>query len=82
MIAFGLAAGQVPNEVNTQHFDALRVHFSDEGIVELVAVISLFGWLNRWNDTLGSALEDAPRAFAEEHLAQRGWQIGKHGGAR
>ena len=80
VIAFGLAAGQVPNEVGEGHFDALREHFSDEGIVELVAVISLFGWLNRWNDTLGSALEDSPRAFAEANLGGAGWSIGKHGG--
>ena len=52
---------------------------SEEGIVEIVAVIALFGWLNRWNDTFASDLEDAPRAFAEAHLAARGWSVGKHG---
>ncbi len=82
VIALGLAAGQIPNEVAPNHMVELRRHFSDEGIIELVAVVSLFGWLNRWNDTLASVLEDKPRGFAEQHLAQRGWNPGKHEGQR
>jgi uncharacterized peroxidase-related enzyme len=78
IIALGLAAGKTPNETDRGHFAALREHFSDDGIVELVAVISLFGWLNRWNDTFASTLEDKPKAFAEEHLTARGWSVGKH----
>ncbi|MCP5152958.1 MAG: carboxymuconolactone decarboxylase family protein [Ectothiorhodospiraceae bacterium] len=79
IVAIGLAAGQTPNATDESHFAALREHFSEEGIVEIVAVIALFGWLNRWNDTFASDLEDAPRAFAEAHLAARGWSVGKHG---
>jgi len=41
-------------------------------------VISLFGWLNRWNDTMASDLEPAPLAFAGAHLVARGWSAGKH----
>lgn len=78
VVALALAAGQVPNASTREHFDALRRHFSDQAIVEIVAVISLFGWLNRWNDTLASDLEAAPRAFAGDHLSARGWSAGKH----
>lgn len=78
IVALALAAGQVPNSSTREHFDALRVHFSDDAIVEIVAVISLFGWLNRWNDTLASDLEAAPHAFARAHLASAGWNAGKH----
>jgi len=78
VIAFALAAGEVPNAVDRAQFDALRAHFTEGQIVELVAVISLFGWLNRWNDTFASDLEDAPRAFAADSLAGRGWEVGKH----
>lgn len=78
VIEFGLAAGEVPNATNRSHFDALREHFTQGQIVEIVSVISLFGWLNRWNDTFASDLEDAPRAFATEKLADRGWEVGKH----
>lgn len=77
-IALALAAGRVPNESTRAHFDALRGHFSEGGIVEIVAVISLFGWLNRWNDTLASDLEKAPLDFATVHLDASGWTPGKH----
>lgn len=78
VVALALAAGQVPNATTREHFDALRVHFSDDAIVEIVAVISLFGWLNRWNDTLASDLEGKPLAFALDHLSSMGWNAGKH----
>jgi uncharacterized peroxidase-related enzyme len=77
-IGLSLAAGRVPNETTAAHFDALRLHFSESGIVEIVAVISLFGWLNRWNDTLASDLEQAPLEFAQAHLGVSGWSPGKH----
>ncbi len=77
-ITLGFAAGQTPNETSEAHFAELRRHFSETAIVEIVAVISLFGWLNRWNDTMASDLEPAPLAFAGAHLVARGWSAGKH----
>ncbi len=68
----------VPNMVEAEHFEALRRHFEESQIVELVAVCALFGFLNRWNDTLSTELEDVPRAFAGQHLGASGWQVGKH----
>lgn len=73
-----LAAGSVPNQSTDAHFEALQPHFSENEIVEIVAVISLFGFLNRWNDTLATTLEDSPLAFAEAHLAPKGWVGDKH----
>lgn len=71
-------AGMVPNAVDREHVDALAAHFDERQIVEIVAVISLFGFLNRWNDTLATTLETAPRGFAEQTLARYGWAPGKH----
>ncbi len=71
-------ASVVPNAVTKAHFEDLHKYFSDDEIVELVAVISLFGWLNRWNDTMATELESEPLNFASKHLASRGWQVGKH----
>ena len=73
------AGGSVPNEATDAQFETLKQHFSAVEIAEIVAVVSLFGFLNRWNDTLATPLEDSPIAFAEAHLASRGWEIGDHG---
>ena len=72
------AAGSAPNQSTDEHFEALRAHFSEDEIVEIVGVIALFGFLNRWNDTLATTLEDSPLAFAEAHLAPKGWVGDKH----
>ena len=74
-----LHAGMVPNAVEPEHMDALKKHYSDKQCVEVVAIISLFGFLNRWNDTMATTLEDKPKAFASETIANGGWQVGKHG---
>jgi len=72
-------AALVPNAATDAHFEALREHFDEARIVEIVSVISLFGYLNRWNDTVATTLEDGPRRFGEEALAANGWSAGKHG---
>ena len=77
-LRFGFAAGQVPNAVTDEHFVELRKHFTEKQIVDLGATIALFGFLNRWNDTFATQLEEEPIAFAEKHLAKSGWEIGKH----
>lgn len=73
-----LAAGGAPSSVTDAHFDELKKHFSEDGIIEIVSVISMFGWMNRWNDTLATQLEAHPLEFAREHLAASGWTPGVH----
>ena len=73
-----LAAGSVPNQSTDDHFAALCKHYGENEIVEIVGVIALFGFLNRWHDTLATTLEDSPLAFAEAHLAPNGWLGDKH----
>ena len=73
------AAGSVPTQTEASHFEAVKAHFSEPEIVEIVAVISAFGFLNRWNDTFATSLEDSPLAFAEASLSSAGWTAGKHG---
>ena len=72
------AAAVVPNEATDAHFEELRRHFGDGAIVEIVAVVALFGFLNRWNDTMATGLELPAVAFADRHLADQGWEAGKH----
>ena len=58
----------------------LKKHFDEDQIVEIVGVVCLFGWLNRFNDTMATDLENDLLDFASEHLASSGWQVGKHAG--
>ena len=73
-----VATGSVPNAVTDEMFLELRKHWSDEQIVEIIGAIAMFGFLNRWNDTLATPLEDIPLDFGEKHLAGQGWNAGKH----
>lgn len=73
-----LAAGSAPPSATDAHFDELKKHFSEDGIIEIVAVIAMFGWMNRWNDTLATQLEENPLHFAREHLTASGWTPGVH----
>lgn len=55
-------SAQAPNGVTDADFTALKQHFSDDDITDIVAVIALFGFLNRWNSTLLSDIEAEPTA--------------------
>lgn len=72
-------AAFVPNAVTDEHFEDLRKYYSEAQIVDIVGIVSLFGFLNRWNDTFATPLEDEPKVFAEKTIASRGWRAGKHG---
>jgi len=72
-------AALVPNEACEEDFEALKNHYSDEEIVEIVASIALFGYLNRWNDAMATELEEAPAKVAERAIGAVGWEPGKHG---
>ncbi len=78
-LRFAQAAGVVPNAVSQQHVDDLRQHFDDGEIVELTGVVATMGFLNRWNDSLATHLEDEPLEAATRLLAGTGWSAGKHG---
>lgn len=75
---FALAAGQVPNAVDDALFTRMRQHWGDDEVLEITGVVSLFGFLNRWNDTLATPLEHHPMDTAQQHLAGHGWSPGKH----
>lgn len=79
VLRVAVGAGQVPNAVSDADFADLARHFSREQQVEIVSVIALYGFFNRWNDTVGTTLEETPRHFAQTHLSPHGWDIGKHG---
>ena len=75
---FAIAAASVRNAVSDDMFAELRKYWTEEQIVEIVGVIATFGFLNRWNDTMGTPLEDEPLSIGEKYLARGGWTPGKH----
>lgn len=74
-------AAVVPNAVGPEHFVDLRKHYSDRQIVEMLAVISLAGWFNRWNNSIATVTDQESVDWAEENLKPVGWELGKHQGA-
>ena len=77
---FALAAASVPNGVTEEIFARLREHWDEDQIVEILAVVAFFGFLNRWNDSMATTLEDPSSHFANNLIGERGWQVGKHAG--
>ncbi len=71
-------ASAVPNAVDAPIMAAMRRHWDEGEIVEIMGVIALFGFLNRWNDSMGTVLEPGAVTAANHHLAAQGWTVGKH----
>lgn len=73
-----LAASQVPNAVDAELQTRVREHWDDGEIVEMMGVIALFGYLNRWNDSMATTLEEGAAESGGQWLAAHGWSAGKH----
>ena len=78
-LEFGIAAASQPNDVTDELFERMKRHWSEGEIVEITALISYFGFMNRFNDTMATPLEEEPIHVAEKHIAKHGWKLGKHG---
>ncbi|MES2787366.1 MAG: carboxymuconolactone decarboxylase family protein [Pseudomonadota bacterium] len=76
---FALAAAAQPNAVTDELFTRLQAHWSDNQIVEILGVVAMFGFLNRWNDTMATPLEHVPLQIAQQAAGEHGWAPGKHG---
>jgi uncharacterized peroxidase-related enzyme len=75
---FALAAAAQPNAVTDELFERLRKHWSEGQIVEILGVVAMFGFLNRWNDTMATPLEAVPLEVAQRAAGERGFAPGKH----
>ena len=75
---FALAAGAVPNAVDAELFSRMKQHWSEDQIVQILGAVCLYGFLNRWNDSMATDLEESPRNMGENVLAKGGWTGGKH----
>ena len=79
---FSLAASLVPNAIDEDLKARLHKHWDDGEIVEMLGVISLFGYLNRWNDSMGTNIEEGAVESGEQYLGKHGWNEGKHNGSQ
>ena len=77
-LRLGYHSALVPNEVTAADFDELKRHFDESQIVEIVGTIALFGYLNRWNDTMATQLETKAVDVANRAIGAVGWTAGKH----
>lgn len=75
---FAIAASAIPNAVDDEIAANLRKHWDDGEIVEILGVVALFGYLNRWNDSMGTQLEEPAADDGNKFLGQYGWTRGKH----
>ncbi len=75
---FAAAAASVPNAVTPENGQRLRAHWDEGEIVEILGVIALFGFLNRWNDSMATPLEEEAQDVGDRFLANHGWSKGKH----
>lgn len=75
---FSLAASMVPNAVKDALKKRLYTYWNEGEIVEMLGVISLFGYLNRWNDSMGTSIEDGAVESGIKYLEKHGWNKGKH----
>ena len=75
---FALAAGSVPNAVDAEIFARLRKHWNETQVVHILGAVCLYGFLNRWNDSMATDLEEDPRKMGERVLTKGGWTGGKH----
>ena len=75
---FSLASSMVPNAVDANIKKALYAHWNEGEIVEMLGVISLFGYLNRWNDSMGTILEEDAIESGNQYLGKHGFEVGKH----
>ena len=73
-----IAASQVPNAVTDKIAENIRNYWDEGEIVEILGVVALFGYLNRWNDSMGTELEKPAADSAQEIIGNNGWEIGKH----
>lgn len=75
---YALAAGSVPNAVDHELINRMKEHWTENQIVEILGVVCLYGFLNRWNDSMATDLEESPKAMGDRVLSSGGWDGGKH----
>lgn len=64
----GASNGPPPKEM----FDDFESRYNEAQVIEIVAIIALFGFLNRWNSLMSTQLEELPAQFTKELIKPSG----------
>jgi uncharacterized peroxidase-related enzyme len=77
-LEFAQLSSIIPNAVDDEIANKMRNFWSEGEIVEIMGVIALFGFLNRWNDSMGTEIETGAIESGKKLLHKKGWVPGKH----
>ena len=74
-LRIAMTGGQCPSQASAEDMSELKKYFNEAQIVEIGAVIALFGFNNRWNSLMQTDLEPEVTSF----VAERGYKdLGKN----
>ena len=65
-LRIALNAAQTPNLISDEHYSEFKKYFDENQQIEILAIISLFGFLNRWNSSLMTEIESLPSTRMKE----------------
>ena len=77
-LEFAMLSSVIPNAVDDNISEKMRTFWTEGEMVEILGVIALFGYLNRWNDSVGTEMEKGAIESGQKYLEERGWEVGKH----
>jgi uncharacterized peroxidase-related enzyme len=66
-LRIALTGGQCPSHASPEDMAELRRHFNEEQVVEIGAVIALFGFNNRWNALMETDIEPEVTEFLSKN---------------
>ena len=56
-LRIALNAAQTPNLISDEDYNDFKNYYDENQQIEILAIISLFGFLNRWNSSLMTEIE-------------------------
>lgn len=81
LLRLAFHAAQQPSAVTDADMASAAEHWTEDQLLHALALVGVFGYLNRFNGALGTTLEPEPLALANDVLAPSGsgWTPGQHG---
>ncbi|HJL80714.1 MAG: carboxymuconolactone decarboxylase family protein [Gammaproteobacteria bacterium] len=65
-LRIALNAAQTPNLISDEDYSDFKNYYDENQQIEILAIISLFGFLNRWNSSLMTEIESMPLSRMKE----------------